>query len=235
MNKFEIIEETPEKSQYVTELRAKLSQDYQVVNWLLSQGSSDDGEVIRIRGHHIQFPFLEFFHQNPRERDLVESGTVSTATWSREAQAELAARAAETYLLLLTNTQRAVAYLEDIFGREQEGVKSALIGWSTLFFKLMNAPSDIQVQLTVGQDNICRVCAIGEHCQIEDLSGKIFDGLIIDSLVSFTDKECVVDETFSTNNWIDVEHLPAEVSLSLAGFRRALAKWSQSMAGHKLL
>lgn len=223
MSKFDFTDRSPEKHAYTGQMHAYLDE---TTERLRSEFETltrveQPSEMI-FRGHHLKFPLMYYIHHQPSFRDAITVEGVGTSKIFEIK--DVLVDISKEFAKGLLDTDRVIDYPKDILGDTKETLYEYSQKITRMFITFLTMPKETPLTLTAETkiDEICKTCAIGEHCHVQgDIFSKSIDAIFVDQLTN---------EVKSTANIVTREKLMSkdelitESKMTLGDFRVGLLK-----------
>lgn len=222
MSKYDRIDHSPEKEKYSEMMHANL--EIAVSNMDFSYEYIAESIVkheLTIKGHHIKYPFLYYFHHRPdTQQYFSETGMpVSDIPIVKNTIVGIT----RDFISALIDTDRVLDYTKDILGSTSTDIFIYGSKFIQLYLSILTLPADTPVKLTANKDldEICKSCVVGEHCKLEgDKFSKTFDAIFVHQLTKEIESSSMV---VSREHLMSNEEYITEAKTNLGSFRKGLA------------
>ena len=222
MSKFDRIDHSSaEKLAYVEMMRKNLqvavedigqSYDYIAENIMSHE--------ITIKGHHIKYPFLYYFHHQPAiQTNFTEQGMPKS---SIPLVKTTLIETTKDFISALIDSDRIVDYAQDILGSTTQEIFVYGSKFVQLYLSILTLPPETPVKLTANKDldEICKSCTVGAHCVTEgDKFSKTFDAIFVQQL---TEEVLGESQVISKERLMSNEEYITESKMTLGAFRKGL-------------
>lgn len=223
MSKFDFLDRSPEKQAYAGQMHGflhdvsqKLRNEFETIIEI------DRPQELVFRGHHLKFPFLYYIHnQIPFREAITQEGIDYNQILELK---DTLVDISKEFAMGLLDTDRVMDYPKDILGDTKEALYDYSKKITQMFIAFLTLPADTPVTLTAETkiDEICKTCAVGEHCKVPgDRFSKSIDAIFVDQLTAeIADKAKIVTK----EKLMSKEELVTESTMTLGDFRVGLLK-----------